>query len=118
MELPWGTCAVTAESHSGVDDDEGPDKLWRCDSCDELIRYVDDPAGRITLDDLVARTRRRVSVQVLRAGRRIDWVIVGGESGPATGLSIWTTRALVDQCDAPTSRCSSSRSAAAPDRRW
>ena len=100
VELPWGNLCCDCESHSGVDDDEGPDKLWRCDSCDELIRYVDDPAGRITLDDLVARTRRRVSVQVLRAGRRIDWVIVGGESGPRhRPLDLEHARSIVEQCD-------------------
>ena len=35
------------DSHTGVGED-----LWKCDECGEVVRYVDDPNGGLTLTEL------------------------------------------------------------------
>lgn len=52
---------------------------WRCDGCGEVYCYESDPRGTISVGRGYPRQRRDV-ITPGRAG--IDWVIVGGESGP------------------------------------
>jgi len=53
------------DSHSGVGDD-----LWQCDACGEVIRYVDDPNGKVTLTTLHPYSNRRVRVEMVTPGTR------------------------------------------------
>lgn len=53
------------DSHTGVGDD-----LWQCDECGEVIRYVDDPDGSVTLTELHPYRNRRVRVEMVTAGSR------------------------------------------------
>ena len=53
------------DSHTGVGDD-----LWKCDECGEVIRYVDDPGGRIVLTTLSPPSRRVVRVGMVTPGTR------------------------------------------------
>jgi protein gp37 len=85
--------------HDGRDQIVKPD-LWRCDACGQVVRYVDDPDGPITVHDLATRTRRRIREEWVRGGRTIDWVIVGGESGPGhRPLDLAHAGSLVEQCE-------------------
>lgn len=43
--------------------------LWRCDQCGEVIRYIDDPNGNITLTELHPYKNRKVRTEVVVEGR-------------------------------------------------
>lgn len=64
---PWpvGPECCECDSHSGVGDD-----LWQCDACGEVIRYVDDPNGKVTLTTLHPYSNRRVRVEMVTPGTR------------------------------------------------
>ena len=53
------------DSHTGVGED-----LWKCDECGEVIRYVDDPQGRIVVTTLHPYNDRRVRVEMVTPGDR------------------------------------------------
>lgn len=53
------------DSHTGLGED-----LWQCDECGEVIRYVDDPTGTVTLTTLVPRSDRRVRIEMVTPGSR------------------------------------------------
>ena len=54
------------DSHTGVGED-----LWKCDECGEVIRYIDDPEGNVTLTELHPHHRsRRVRVEMVTPGTR------------------------------------------------
>lgn len=53
------------DSHTGVGED-----LWKCDECGEVIRYVDDPNGKVTLTTLHPYRNRRVRVEMVTPGTR------------------------------------------------
>ena len=53
------------DSHTGVGID-----LWRCDECGEVIRYVDDPNGKVALTTLHPYNNRRVRVEMVTPGTR------------------------------------------------
>lgn len=100
VAIPWRYLNCDCDSSTGIDQSEAADKVWRCDSCSELWRYVDDPDGRITLETIPRTTVRRVRKEVVKRGRLIDWVIVGGESGPGhRPLVLDHARAVIAQCD-------------------
>ena len=44
--------------------------LWRCDQCGEVIRYIDDPNGNITLTELHPYKNRKVRTEVVTPGNR------------------------------------------------
>lgn len=48
------------DSHMYVGED-----LWRCDQCGEVIRYIDDPNGNITLTELHPYKNRKVRTEVV-----------------------------------------------------
>ena len=52
------------DSHMYVGED-----LWRCDQCGEVIRYIDDPNGNITLTELHPYKNRKVRTEVVVEGR-------------------------------------------------
>ena len=52
------------DSHMHVGED-----LWRCDQCGEVIRYIDDPNGNITLTELHPYRNRKVRTEVVVEGR-------------------------------------------------
>ena len=45
------------------------ENLWRCDSCGEVIRYIDDPNGNITLTELHPYKNRKIRTEVVVEGR-------------------------------------------------
>jgi hypothetical protein len=47
-------------SYTGVDANEGPDKVWRCDGCGELFKFIPDPD--------IAHLYRAVSLGVAEDG--------------------------------------------------
>ena len=53
------------DSHTGVGED-----LWKCDECGEVIRYIDDPNGKVTLTTLHPYRNRRVRVEMVTPGTR------------------------------------------------
>ncbi len=53
------------DSRTGVGED-----LWKCDECGEVIRYVDDPNGNVTLTELQPHRNRRVRVVMVTPGDR------------------------------------------------
>lgn len=53
------------DSHTGLGTD-----LWQCDECGEIIRYVDDPDGKVSLHTLAPPSKRRVRVEMVTPGRR------------------------------------------------
>lgn len=53
------------DSHTGVGED-----LWKCDECGEVIRYIDDPEGKVTLTELHPHRSRRVRVEMVTPGTR------------------------------------------------
>lgn len=53
------------DSHTGLGED-----LWQCDECGEVIRYVDDPTGTVTLTTLMPRSDRRVRIEMVTPGSR------------------------------------------------
>lgn len=57
----WDPCEC--DSHTGLGDD-----LWKCDVCGEVIRYVDDPEGKVTLTELSPHRNRRVRVEMVTPG--------------------------------------------------
>ena len=59
----WDPC--DCDSHTGVGED-----LWKCDTCGEVIRYVDDPEGKVTLTELHPHRNRRVRVEMVTPGER------------------------------------------------
>ena len=59
----WDPC--DCDSHTGVGED-----LWKCDTCGEVIRYVDDPEGKVTLTELHPYRNRRVRVEMVTPGER------------------------------------------------
>jgi protein gp37 len=66
------------ESDSGLGDN-----LWRCDACGAVRREVEDPDGPVHVMQLRPRRDYRARYDTVQPGRPgIDWVIVGGESGP------------------------------------
>lgn len=71
---PWLSCEHAMETGTGDLD------TFRCDICGRVSRYIDDPMGLVyTVDRNGSRFTRR---EVIAPGHLIDWVIVGGESGP------------------------------------
>lgn len=89
------------DSATGVDQaPDGPDKLWRCDSCAWVYREVDDPEGTITTERMHhPESRRRVRHETVSPPRLVDWVIAGGESGPGhRPMDGDHARALRDEC--------------------
>ena len=44
--------------------------LWKCDECGEVIRYIDDPNGKVTLTTLHPYRNRRVRVEMVTPGTR------------------------------------------------
>ncbi|MGK5558471.1 DUF5131 family protein [Actinomadura kijaniata] len=93
---PWLTC--DHDALSGANDTD-PD-LWQCDHCTALLREVADPGGPITVSPCDGATYQS-RFDLVRPGRRIDWVITGGESGPGARPADpdWF-RWLRDQCQA------------------
>lgn len=53
------------DSHTGVGED-----LWKCDECGEVVRYVDDPNGGLTLTELHPYRNRKVRVELVTPGDR------------------------------------------------
>jgi protein gp37 len=83
------------ESDSGLGDN-----LWRCDACGAVRCEVEDPDGPVHVTQLTPRRDYRARYDTVQPGRSgIDWVIVGGESGPGhRPLVVDHARALRDQC--------------------
>lgn len=57
------TCWCDSHMHVGED-------LWKCDDCGEVVRYVDDPEGNITLTELHPYRTRRIRAEVVSKGNR------------------------------------------------
>ena len=53
------------DSHTGVGED-----LWKCDECGEVVRYVDDANGGLTLTELHPYRNRKVRVELVTPGDR------------------------------------------------
>lgn len=68
------------EAHTGLGDD-----LWKCDICGEIVRYVNDPDGNITLTTLHPYENRKVRTEVVEPGdgRRMD--AAGTRAAPCSG---------------------------------
>jgi hypothetical protein len=70
------------DSHTGVGED-----LWKCDECGEVIRYIDDPEGNVTLTELHPHHRsRRVRVEMVTPGTRPG--MIDGINVPQTHATI------------------------------
>ena len=63
--MPDRSILHECDSHTGVGED-----LWKCDECGEVIRYVDDPNGNVTLTELQPHRNRRVRVVMVTPGDR------------------------------------------------
>ena len=93
------------DSHTGVGED-----LWKCDECGEVIRYIDDPEGNVTLTGLHPHHRsRRVRVEMVTPGTRPWQDPCECDSHTGVGEDLWKcdfdehTRMwadeIVDRCD-------------------
>ena len=60
---PTSACVLSSTRATPGDD------LWRCDQCGEVIRYIDDPNGNITLTELHPYKNRKVRTEVVIEGR-------------------------------------------------
>lgn len=77
------------ESHTGVGDD-----LWKCDTCGEVIRYVDDPEGKVTLTELHPYRNRRVRVEMVTPGERADSSFLRDDQGEHSEIEL----PVCDEC--------------------
>lgn len=61
------------------------DGLWKCDACGEVIRYVKDPNGNITMMtlDLYGTHKVRVELVTPGDGQRVD--AMGTRAAPCSG---------------------------------
>jgi protein gp37 len=101
VRLPWSALNCDHDSTTGLDNIPlgSAGNRWRCDVCGQVQLEVDDPDGTAVVSTIPASTARRVRYDTLQPGRLIDWVIVGGESGPGhRALDLDHARALRDQC--------------------
>ena len=97
VRIPYKHLACDCDAHTCDADGD----LFRCDGCGEAIRYVPDEVdGTMWLDDYVSGFHGKVRHEVVqRDSSLIDWVIIGGESGPGhRPLDLDHARLIVDDC--------------------
>lgn len=93
LDSTWLSCGHGAESGTGAPG------VWRCDSCCAIRREVEDPAGDVTALRADPSGERRLRFEQIERGQLVDWVIVGGESGPdARPMRPSWAQSLRDQC--------------------
>ena len=74
-------------------------EVWECDLCGARQRAIRDPDGPIIRFDAVSREEYPIRYESVARGRSIDWIIVGGESGPGfRPVDPQWVRDLRDQC--------------------
>lgn len=93
LDKAWLVCDHLAASGAGAPG------VWRCDSCGAIHREIEDPDGSVAVTQVDPPRGYQARYEQLERGQLIDWVIVGGESGPgARPMDPAWARSLRDQC--------------------